>query len=266
MDDVGPDPDCYPIFRDSKEGKQLCDNGHVRLLRMKETESLGPYMARYFASKLWMGEQWFMQIDSHMTFLQNWETLSIEMRKKAPSDKPVISHYPPLPHTADLVVKMKVPAPRLCGPDFATTDLEGQIIRLDGSYNYDTVRLDVPRFAPLAAAGYLVASSSLLIDMPFDPFLPYVFMGEEILFSARMWTSGYDIFRPSHSVLGHRYVRNHKPKFWESVHRAFTFVGSFMRGVLPFLVKLSCRNYISHFPPFASYLLLAKRFITHSSC
>lgn len=47
-------------------------------------------------------------------------------------------------------------------------------------------------------------------------------MGEEILLSARLWTSGYDIFSPTISVLGHHYVRNHKPKFWETIHRTFT--------------------------------------------
>lgn len=222
MEDVKPDPDCYVLFCSSEIGKKYCDGGHVRLLRMKEHESLGPYMARYFASKLWAGEEWYMQIDSHMTFLQDWDALSIEMLKKAPSAKPVISHYPP-PHTADLVEKSKVAAPRLCGPIFATSDLESQIIRLEGSYNYDAIKLDTPRFAPFIAAGYLVAHSDMLREVPFDPFLPYIFMGEEILLSARLWTSGYDIFSPTISLLGHHYVRNHKPKFWESVHRTFTF-------------------------------------------
>ena len=41
--------------------------------------------------------------------------------------------------------------------------------------------------------------------------------------SARLWTSGYDIFSPTQSLLGHHYVRNHKPKFWESIHRTFSF-------------------------------------------
>ena len=36
-----------------------------------------------------------------------------------------------------------------------------------------------------------------------------------------MWTHGYDIFSPSKNVLGHYYVRKHKPKFWESVNRLF---------------------------------------------
>ena len=65
-------------------------------------------------------------------------------------------------------------------------------------------------------------AADFLREVPFDPFLPWIFMGEEIIMSTRLWTHGYDIFSPSHSVVGHIYVRRHKPKFWESVHRAFS--------------------------------------------
>lgn len=88
--------------------------------------------------------------------------------------------------------------------------------------NYDKKKLDVPRFAPFTAAGYFVAHSEFLKDIPFDPFLPWIFMGEEIILSTRLWTAGYDIFSPTQAVVGHIYVRKHKPKFWESVHRAFS--------------------------------------------
>lgn len=47
-------------------------------------------------------------------------------------------------------------------------------------------------------------------------------MGEEIILSSRLWTAGYDIFSPAQAVVGHIYFRRHQPKFWESVHRAFT--------------------------------------------
>jgi hypothetical protein len=83
-------------------------------------------------------------------------------------------------------------------------------------------QLSKPRFAPFTAAGYFVAHSDFLREVPFDPFLPWIFMGEEIIMSSRLWTAGYDIFSPIQSVVGHIYVRRHKPKFWESVHRAFT--------------------------------------------
>mmetsp|Transcript_6802 Transcript_6802/g.7719 ORF Transcript_6802/g.7719 Transcript_6802/m.7719 type:complete len:553 (+) Transcript_6802:105-1763(+) len=221
-EDVEPDQDCYKAFCDSAEGKSLCEKGHVRLLDVDEPESLGPYAARYFASKMWNGENWFMQIDAHMTFIQDWDALSIAMLKKAPSEKPVLSHYPPS-EKMDLEKEASNPASRLCGPAFAGSDLESQIIRLEGASRYDKVKLSTPRFAPFTAAGYFVAHADFLREVPFDPFLPWIFMGEEIIMSSRLWTAGYDIFSPTQNVLGHIYVRRHKPKFWESVHRAFTF-------------------------------------------
>lgn len=187
-----------------------------------------------------------MQIDSHMTFALHWDSISIAMLKKAPSAKPVLSHYPPS-HTQDLDKMENRPASRLCGPVFATSDLETQIIRtcsckalqssflyctfgthtviivsvlgLEGAGVWDDKLLDYPAFAPFTAAGYFVAHSDFLREVPFDPFLPWIFMGEEIIMSTRLWTSGYDIFSPIRSVVGHMYVRRHKPKFWESVHR-----------------------------------------------
>jgi hypothetical protein len=54
------------------------------------------------------------------------------MLQAAPSQKPVISHYPP-GHLADLEAMKSKPGARLCGPIFATSDLESQIIRLEGA-------------------------------------------------------------------------------------------------------------------------------------
>lgn len=128
---VEPDQDVYEAFCGG-EGKVYCERGQVRVLNIDEPESLGPYAARYFASKLWFGEQWFMQTDAHMTFKQDWDAISVDMLQKCPSKKPVISHYPPS-ENADLERMASQAASRLCGPIFATSDLESQIIRLEGS-------------------------------------------------------------------------------------------------------------------------------------
>ena len=162
-----------------------------------------------------------MQTDAHMTFATHWDQTSVDMLIKAPSDKPILSHYPP-GHTVDLDAKRNHPVSRLCGPIFATSDLESQIIRLEGAGVFDHEKLEYPAFAPFTAAGYFVAHSDFLREVPFDPFLPWIFMGEEIIMSSRLWTAGYDIFAPNEAVVGHIYVRRHKPKFWESVHRAFS--------------------------------------------
>lgn len=129
IDDVEPDADCYKAFCEGEHG-QYC--GQITVLDVDEPESLGPYAARYFASKLWNGQTWFMQIDAHMTFAQDWDATSVKMLQACPSKKPVISHYPPS-HMADLEAMANQPASRLCGPIFATSDLEAQIIRLEGA-------------------------------------------------------------------------------------------------------------------------------------
>ena len=206
-----PDPDCQALFCATEIGKEFCSQ--IRVLHVNETESLGPYAARYFTSKLWNGESWFMQIDAHMTFANNWDQLSLDMLHDAPAAKPIISHYPPA-HTIDLETRAGQPSSRLCGPAFATTDLESQIIRLEGGNVWDKRAQRYPPFAPFTAAGYFVSHSGMLREVPFDPFLPWIFMGEEIIMSSRLWTSGYDIFSPRQSVVGHWYVRKHKPKFW----------------------------------------------------
>ena len=262
MEDVPPDDDCYQLFCDSDIGKSICANNQVRVLNIDEPESLGPYAARYFASKLWNGEEWYLQIDAHMTFAPHWDKTSLDMLAKAPSHKPILSHYPP-GHTIDLEKNRNNPGARLCGPVFATSDLEAQIVRLEGA-GWDPEKLEYPGFAPFTAAGYFVAHSGFLKEVPFDPFLPWIFMGEEIIMSSRLWTAGYDIFNPNESVVGHIYVRRHKPKFWESVHRAFTmgvrlfatFVTSASpppRSVLPFrstrrsaLFGSLCSRYFFH--------------------
>jgi [Skp1-protein]-hydroxyproline N-acetylglucosaminyltransferase len=204
MVDVPPDDDCYKKFCATDFGKPICNKKQVRILNIDEPESLGPYAARYFASKLWYGEQWFMQTDAHMTFANHWDATSIAMLKKAPSPKPILSHYPPS-ETYDFEGKRDRPTSRLCGPVFATSDLESQIIRLEGAAVYDKEKLDYPGFAPFTAAGYFVAHSDFLREVPFDPFLPWIFMGEEIIMSSRLWTAGYDIFSPNEAVVGHIY-------------------------------------------------------------
>eukprot|EP01035_Chromulina_nebulosa_P019743 gene19743-25675_t len=49
VEDAGPDADCYKEFCSSNEGKvsNACVNNQVRLFNVNESESLGPYMARY---------------------------------------------------------------------------------------------------------------------------------------------------------------------------------------------------------------------------
>ena len=63
--DVKPDEDCHKVFCDSPEGKPHCDADRIHALHIGEDQALGPYLARYFASKIWHGEQWYMQVSEY---------------------------------------------------------------------------------------------------------------------------------------------------------------------------------------------------------
>jgi hypothetical protein len=52
-------------------------------------------MARYLGGKFYRGEQYYLQIDSHSEFIQDWDAHLIQMVEDAPAEKPVISTYPP---------------------------------------------------------------------------------------------------------------------------------------------------------------------------
>jgi [Skp1-protein]-hydroxyproline N-acetylglucosaminyltransferase len=156
-----------------------------------------------------------LQIDSHSEFVKNWDEKLIKMMVDAPARKPVISTYPPdSTHNWRDTIGF-----RMCDSEFAAAQIEWQIIRLGSSMTFDKAIPKVPLYAPFVAAGFFFAEGTFLSEVPFDPFLPWIFMGEEISMSARLWTAGYDIFSPTINVLNHYYVRRHYPKFWESVNR-----------------------------------------------
>jgi hypothetical protein len=147
--------------------------------------------------------------------VKNWDEKLIKMVQDAPAENPVISTYPP-----DSTMNWRdTTGMRICDSEFASSQIEWQIIRLLPSRIFEKSPPAIPPYAPFIAAGFFFGSAKFLHEVPFDPLLPWIFMGEEISMSARLWTAGYDIFAPTINILNHYYVRRHYPKFWESVNR-----------------------------------------------
>ena len=205
------------------EYQKYCENGQVRVLYVHETESQGPAMARYYASKLWGGETYYVQCDSHLQFANHWDAKYIaEIQATRNFPKSVLSSYPPgfTPGTSDgTVVESK--GARLCSCTTMLND-PNPIVRINVGQGYSG---DEPRPTqiPFIAAGFFFAPSEFLRDVPFDPMLPWCFMGEEIALSMRAWTHGWDIYAPRKNLIAHQYRpgRLGLPKFWETVNRMF---------------------------------------------
>ncbi|KAJ1457130.1 GlcNAc-domain-containing protein [Pelagophyceae sp. CCMP2097] len=217
-----------------------CHGGLLRVLRFNESETFGPVFGRYLGSMLWEGEAFYMQVDAHTTFARGWDAVLRDDYALAPSEKPLFSHYPPsgpqrpflrpdgAPHAWE-----RAPGPCMCSAAFAEYD----IVRIGAmqqfpykqfhpagcvpSGPFDEECRRVPRHAPFVGAGFVFVRGDFISQVPFDPYLPFIFMGEELDFAARAWTAGWDTFCPPRSAVAHAYVRPQRPKFWGALQRSF---------------------------------------------
>ncbi|KAL1507106.1 hypothetical protein AB1Y20_007962 [Prymnesium parvum] len=225
------DEDCIDSFCESPEGRVHCAAGRVEILRLSEEESFGPYFSRFLGSHLWRGETFYLQIDAHSDFRQGWDTTLVAMIKSTRTYPfSLISNYPPSGTPASKTEWARATAPEPAPPSLCACTFERvpdatgygrYTIRLEQQPNLHTATVNSPRPSAFVAAGFFFTHASFLSVIPFDPFMPFLFMGEEIALSLRFWTAGFDIYSPSVSVISHEYGRHHSIKFWESVQLTY---------------------------------------------
>ena len=121
------------------------------------------------------------------------------------SPKPILTVYPP---TEDQV-KLEG-APEMCNGRLSNDKIPVFLAGWTG-------KSDKPKRCPkpFSAAGFKFLKGEFLYEVPYDPNLPHLFQGEEVLLSARLWTNGYDYYTPNINVCSHHYTRSGKPKYWD---------------------------------------------------
>jgi hypothetical protein len=121
----------------------------------------------------------------------------------------VLGHYPPTDNQMkkmkksnfDEFITMKTPS---MGPDGFPL-IRGVVEKVGTKITPD------PVYA--IGANLICFPGRVLYDMSFDPYLSYLFFGEELLFSARLWTHGYNLYAPLKAFATHHYGRDDKPKY-----------------------------------------------------
>lgn len=226
-------------FCNNPKYTKYCDAGQVRALYVHETESLGPAMARYYASKLWGGETYYVQTDSHLQFAVEWDDKYIQEAKATKSyPKTILSSYPPGFNPGNGNTVRESPGAKLCFCETNPRD-PNPIIRINSGSSYRGGE-DHPTQIPFVAAGFFFARAEFLVEMPFDPFIPWCFMGEEIALSLRSWTHGWNIYAPRKNLIAHQYRpgRMGLPKFWGSVGRLYGRPGMNNKLQVPLIKRL----------------------------
>ena len=194
------------------ECKVRLDKGQIRVQLYTHEEARGPSFARWAASKLWNGEEFFLMVDSHTYFEKNWDSDLISQWEKTNDPKAIISSYPP---TKEQMADMK-------RQGFKTT-----VANCNGSYDGNLFKAKaniitpktpgIPQRIPFIAAGFFFGRYTLLYDNPWDPWASaFVFFYEEALMNLGLWKAGYNIYAPSKPVCSHHYGRPGASKFFEN--------------------------------------------------
>ncbi|MCF8167090.1 MAG: hypothetical protein K9K38_19230 [Rhodoferax sp.] len=200
----------------------------VRYVLVHPTDTLGVSWARNLAFSLYDGEDYLLQIDSHMCFEQDWDANLRAQHAKllARSAKPIISTYPYRFDMVDGVPKYTPSAGKtalVLRPHPETPlSADNVVLRFIGRHIFT----DEAVIGCHVAAGFLFCAGSLTQEVPYDPFL--YFHGEEQSIAVRAFTRGWDIFHPTWVPLYHLYKEAntaHETHHWYGdidTQRAFT--------------------------------------------
>lgn len=186
---------------DPEEWRSEAFPSHRRLrsIQFDASESHGACWARAQAQTLFDGEDFLLQIDSHMRAVKNWDVKLIQAWIDSKDEKAILSVYPngfqqPCElNTATL--------PVMAADHFDTYG----ILKFRGisRYRLPEQQPQKPLQNAFIAGGFLFGPGSIVEKVPYDPEL--YFYGEEISMSARLWTSGYNIYCPHKLLLFHLY-------------------------------------------------------------
>ena len=183
-----------------------------RVLNIPYTESKGVCWARNQVQQLYGGEEYTLQIDSHMRFEKNWDDEMIKMIKqlqKKGYKKPLLTGYVSS-FDPDNDPEGRVTEPWRMSFDRFTP--EGVVFFLPETIpGWKEIKQPVP--ARFYSAHYCFTLGQFSTEVQHDP--EFYFHGEEISISVRAYTYGYDLFHSHKVLIWHEYTRKGRTKQWD---------------------------------------------------
>ena len=205
----------------------------VRVLHFHIREAKGLGWARQHARSLFRGEEYSLQIDSHMRFVPDWDERMLQMLAACDSPDPVLTIYPPAYTPPDRLSDPGEPRVQ-CFRGF----IPGSVLEMSCEPVPDSVKVDRPQPTAAVAGGFIFGSSRLLRDVPFDEQI--YFSGEEPSLAVRIWTHGFDLFSPHEPVIYHYYHRVESSRHWDDSPESAALHARTMRRMKALCEPESC--------------------------
>lgn len=185
----------------------MAHDKRIDVLDVEWRDSKGVCWARAEIMRLWRGEDYYLQIDSHHRFVPGWDVKFIEQAHLTGSAKPMITTYCQgyIPDTGQPLSNRP-------------TKMVFDYFTADGLPMYRAVSLAAdcegrrPLRSRFVSAHFLFTTGRFVQEVEYDPRL--YFHGEQIMLALRAYTWGYDLFHPSEAILFHQYSREARAKHW----------------------------------------------------
>ena len=183
-----------------------------RILDIPYTDSKGVCWARHQVQQLYGGEEYTLQIDSHMRFEKNWDDEMIKMikqlQKKGYKKQLLTGYVSSFDPENDPEGRVKEPW-RMSFDRFTP---EGVVFFLPETIpGWQEMKEPVP--ARFYSAHYCFTLGEFSKEVQHDP--EFYFHGEEISITVRAYTHGYDLFHPHKVLIWHEYTRKGRTKQWD---------------------------------------------------
>jgi hypothetical protein len=189
---------------------------NLSYINMDFRDARGVGYARKLAMDLYNGEDFFLQIDSHMRFAKSWDTKLIKMLEKtqemSDNKKSILSQFP-APYEIHTNGKEFYPQDN---EELWTEPSWSKVHNRDhGAWSAERQKihdLSVPHPTHTLLAGYLFSIGDFVKEIPYDERIS--FMGEELCLAIRAYTRGWDLYSPNDMLVWHYYKRKRSPKIW----------------------------------------------------
>ena len=175
------------------------DHAHLQVMHVDAADSRGVCWARSQAQRFYDGEDFLLQIDSHMRAIQNWDDLLVQTWRDCNYSKAVLSVYPNSFYQPCQLETNTLPVMAAHRFD----DYNILLPRALSRYQMPDQQPEKPLPSAFIAGGFLFGPGSIIENVPYDPDL--YFCGEEISMAVRLWTHGYNIYCPNRLLLFHLY-------------------------------------------------------------
>lgn len=188
------------------------EKSNFKILDIPYKEAKGVCYARNLIQQQLTNEAYYLQLDSHHRFTENWDKILTDYVHLLQVDgikKPVLTGYLPGYHPktdpdgrVQEVWHLNIDRFMPAGVPF---------LRPGHVHEWETFKKPFP--SRFVSGHFIFTISDFVREVPYDPFL--YFHGEETSLAGRAYTNGYDLFTPPRPLIWHEYTRQGKARHWD---------------------------------------------------